>query len=134
MGTDPEDSAVNSYPTDVKVKIIRRLAQTGISSLEITSFVHPQAIPQLKDAEEVVRSVIEELDGIDVRALVPNLRGAERAYGAGVRKLKTMLSATDSHSLSNANAKVIDAQEKLAPIFEYATRENIKVMGSILVA
>src|SRR5690625_7906308 len=46
-------------------------------------------------AEEVVRAVIDELDGVDVRALVPNLRGAERAFGAGVKKLKTMLSATD---------------------------------------
>lgn len=121
-------------PTEDKIDIIRRLAATGISSLEITSFVHPRAIPQLKDAEEVVRAVIDELDGVDVRALVPNLRGAERAFGAGVKKLKTMLSATDSHSLSNANATVADAQVKQAPIFEFAARENIEVMGSISVA
>lgn len=121
-------------PTEDKVKIIRKLARTGISSLEITSFVHPRAIPQLKDAEEVVRTVIDELDGVDVRALVPNLRGAERAVGAGIRKLKTMLSATDSHSLSNANATVADAQDKQSPIFEYAAKENIAVMGSISVA
>ncbi|MEI3607647.1 hydroxymethylglutaryl-CoA lyase [Pseudogracilibacillus sp. SE30717A] len=121
-------------PTEDKVKIIRKLARTGISSLEITSFVHPRAIPQLKDAEEVVRTVIDELEGVDVRALVPNLRGAERAVGAGVRKLKTMLSATDSHSLSNANATVADAQDKQSPIFEFAAKENIAVMGSISVA
>ncbi len=127
--------SINEFiPTENKIEIIRRLAATGISSLEITSFVHPRAIPQLQDAEEVVRTVIDELDGVDVRALVPNLRGAERAFGAGVRKLKTMLSATDSHSLSNANATVADAQEKQAPIFEYAARENIAVMGSISVA
>lgn len=127
--------SINEFiPTENKVEIIRKLAATGISSLEITSFVHPRAIPQLKDAEQVVRTVIDELDGVDVRALVPNLRGAERAFGAGVRKLKTMLSATDSHSLSNANATVTDAQEKQAPIFEYAARENIAVMGSISVA
>lgn len=121
-------------PTENKVKIIRELAGTGISSLEITSFVHPRAIPQLKDAEEVVRTVIDELEGIDVRALVPNLRGAERATSAGVRKLKTMLSATDSHSLSNANATVADAQDKQSPIFEFAAKEDIAVMGSISVA
>ncbi len=121
-------------PTENKVKIIRELAGTGISSLEITSFVHPRAIPQLKDAKEVVRTVIDELEGIDVRALVPNLRGAERATSAGVRKLKTMLSATDSHSLSNANATVADAQDKQSPIFEFAAKENIAVMGSISVA
>lgn len=121
-------------PTEDKVKIIRRLATTGIPSLEITSFVHPRAIPQLKDAEEVVRTVIEELDGVDVRALVPNLKGAERAVGAGVKKVKTMLSATDAHSLSNANATSEAAQNKLTPIFDYAAKENIAVMGSISVA
>lgn len=121
-------------PTANKVKIIRALAQTGISSLEISSFVHPRAIPQLKDAEEVVRTVIDELEGVDVRALVPNLRGIERAVGAGVKKVKTMLSATDSHSLSNANATVVDAQQKQTPIFDYAAANNIEVMGSISVA
>ncbi|MHA6251840.1 hydroxymethylglutaryl-CoA lyase [Oceanobacillus sp. CAU 1775] len=121
-------------PTDDKVGIVRGIAKTGIKSIEITSFVHPKAIPQLKDAEEVVKATIDELEGINLRALVPNLRGAERAYGVGIKKLKTMLSATDSHSLSNANAKVVDAQNQLTPIFEYATKNNIEVMGSISVA
>jgi hydroxymethylglutaryl-CoA lyase len=121
-------------PTDKKIEVIKKLAETGIASLEITSFVHPRAIPQLRDAEEVVRTVIGSLDGIDVRALVPNLKGAERAVGAGVGKLKTMLSATDSHSLSNANATSEDAQYKLTPIFEFAAKENVEVMGSISVA
>lgn len=127
--------AVDDFiPTDDKLEIIRKLASTGIQSLEITSFVHPRAIPQLRDAEEVVRTVIDELDGFDMRALVPNLKGTERAVLAGVKKVKTMLSATDSHSLSNSNATVKDAQKKQAPIFEYAAKENIAVMGSISVA
>ncbi|WP_164219590.1 hydroxymethylglutaryl-CoA lyase [Virgibacillus sp. YIM 98842] len=121
-------------PTEEKVKIIRKLAKTGVKSIEVTSFVHPKAIPQLKDAEEVVGTVIDEMNGIDLRALVPNLKGAERAVLAGVKKVKTMLSATDSHSLSNANATVKDAQDKQAPIFDYASKENIAVMGSVSVA
>lgn len=121
-------------PTKKKIDIIRKLPKTGISSIEITSFVHPKVIPQLKDAEEVVGTVIDELNKVDVRALVPNLRGAERAIGVGVRKIKTMLSATDSHSLSNANATVADAQAQLTPIFEYAAEKNAVVMGSISVA
>lgn len=120
--------------TEDKINIIKKIAKTGIKSLEITSFVHPKAIPQLKDAEEVVTSVIEDLNEIDIRALVPNLRGAERAVSSGVKKLKTMLSATDSHSLSNANATVKEAQQKLMPIFEFAEKHNVEVMGSISVA
>lgn len=120
--------------TEDKIKMIKKLASTGIKSIEITSFVHPKAIPQLSDAEEVVTSVIDELDDIDIRALVPNLRGAERAVASGIKKVKTMLSATDSHSLSNANAKVEEAQNRLLPIFEFAAKKNIEVMGSISVA
>ncbi|GAA3319486.1 hypothetical protein GCM10020331_026570 [Ectobacillus funiculus] len=77
--------------------------------MEITSFVHPRAIPQLKDAEEVVKSV-QDLTNIKFRALVPNVKGTQRAIDAGIKKLKLMLSATDSHSLSNANCLVEEAQ------------------------
>ncbi|MET1030901.1 hydroxymethylglutaryl-CoA lyase [Domibacillus tundrae] len=120
-------------PTDTKVEIIRRLADTGVKSMEITSFVHPKAIPQLKDAEEVV-SRSQDLTGIAFRALVPNAKGAQRAIDVGIKKLKLMLSATDSHSLSNANATVEEAQNALEPIIELAAKHNVKVGGSISVA
>jgi hydroxymethylglutaryl-CoA lyase len=120
-------------PTDTKVEIIRKLADTGVKSMEITSFVHPKAIPQLKDAEEVV-SRSQDLTGIAFRALVPNARGAQRAIDVGIKKLKLMLSATDSHSLSNANATVENAQNALEPIIDLATKNGVKVGGSISVA
>jgi hydroxymethylglutaryl-CoA lyase len=117
-------------PTENKVAIIKKLATTGIQSMEITSFVHPRAIPQLKDAEEVVRQS-QELTGIKFRALVPNVRGAQRAIDSGIKKLKLMLSATDSHSLSNANCLTKEAMEGFAPIIELAEKQ---VGGSISVA
>lgn len=120
-------------PTEKKVEIIRNLATTGIQSMEITSFVHPKAIPQLKDAEEVVKKS-QDLSGVKFRALVPNLKGAERAMDSGITKLKLMLSATDSHSLSNANSTVKEAQDKLEPIIELAHKKRATVGGSISVA
>jgi hydroxymethylglutaryl-CoA lyase len=120
-------------PTEEKIRIVRRLAETGVSSMEITSFVHPQAIPQLKDAGEVVRAV-QDLTDIQFRALVPNAKGAERAAEAGIKKFKLMLSATDSHSLSNANSRTFEAMEKFHPILELAEKENVTVSGSISVA
>lgn len=120
-------------PTDKKVEIIEMLAKTGIKSMEITSFVHSKAIPQLKDAEEVVDRT-KHLTDITFRALVPNIRGAERAIQAGITKLKLMLSATDSHSLSNANATVEEAQKKLEPIIELADKHHVTVGGSVSVA
>lgn len=120
-------------PTEDKVRIVRQLAKTGIQSIEVTSFVHPKAIPQLKDAEIVV-SQVKELEEINFRALVPNLRGAERAIHAGIKSIKLMLSATDSHSLSNANCLVKEAQDKFYPIIELANKHEVKVSGSISVA
>ncbi|MGM0876697.1 MAG: hydroxymethylglutaryl-CoA lyase [Bacillota bacterium] len=120
-------------PTEEKIRIVRALAKTGIQSMEITSFVHPRAIPQLRDAEEVVKSV-QDLTNIKFRALVPNVRGAQRAIDAGIKKLKLMLSATDSHSLSNANCLVKEAQIGFSPIIELAEKHGVKVGGSISVA
>src|SRR5690625_4153210 len=86
---DGFQSIPDFIPTQDKINIIYRFIQTGIKSLEISSFVHPRAIPQLKDAQEVVTAVLEEAheNKVDVRALVPNLKGAERAYESGVRKV-----------------------------------------------
>lgn len=120
-------------PTEEKIRIIRGLANTGIKHIEVTSFVHPRAIPQLKDAEEVVKRV-QDLDGVKFRALVPNLRGAERAINAGMKKIKILLSATDSHSLSNSNCMVKEAQMDHLPIVELAGKYGVEVGGSIAVA
>ncbi len=123
----------NWIPTEDKIRIIRLLVGTGIKHVEATSFVHPRAIPQLKDAEEVVKG-IQDLTDVKIRALIPNFKGAERAVAVGVKKLKLLLSATDSHSLSNANATVKEAQERLLPIVEFAGKSNVEVSGSIAVA
>ena len=120
-------------PTEEKIRIIKNLASTGIKHIEVTSFVHPRAIPQLKDAEEVVARV-KDLEDIQFRALVPNLRGAQRAIDSGINKIKLLLSATDSHSLSNSNCLVSEAQEGLLPIVELAASKGVKVGGSITVA
>jgi hydroxymethylglutaryl-CoA lyase len=119
--------------TERKIEIVRKLANTGIQSIEVTSFVHPKAIPQLRDAEEVVKQT-QDLTGVMFRALVPNVRGAQRAIDVGIKKLKLMLSATDSHSISNANCLTEEAMNGFSPIIELAEKNNVKVGGSISVA
>lgn len=73
-------------PTEKKIEVINRLSRTGIPRIEATSFVHPKAIPQLRDAEEVMKG-IERVPGVSYRALVPNEFGARRALAAGVDEL-----------------------------------------------
>ncbi|WP_040978506.1 hydroxymethylglutaryl-CoA lyase [Oceanobacillus jeddahense] len=118
--------------TDSKVEIINRLQKCGFSQIEVTSFVHPKAVPQMKDADEVLQRVTKE-EGVVFRALIPNVKGLERAIKANVDKVKLMLSATDSHSLYNANSKTMEAIENFKPIVQRAEGTNIKVSGSISV-
>lgn len=119
-------------PTKEKIQMIKELVDVGIKNIEATSFVHPKAIPQLRDAEEVIKG-IQELVNVNIRALVPNLIGAERAIQAGVTKLKLLLSSTDSHSLSNSNCTIDKAKENLLPVIELSNKHNIEIGGSLTV-
>ncbi|WP_100401140.1 hydroxymethylglutaryl-CoA lyase [Bacillus sp. FJAT-44742] len=120
-------------PTEEKVNIINELMLCGFSQMEVSSFVHPKAVPQLKDATEVLKN-IKRKEGVKLRALIPNEKGMERALEAKVDKVKLMLSATDSHSLHNANAKTFAAMEKFKPIVNMAEGTDTTVSGSISVA
>ena len=70
-------------PTELKIEVVNRLSDTGVPKIEVTSFVHPKAIPQLRDAEEVMRHITRQ-SGTIYAALVPNDKGAKRAVDAGV--------------------------------------------------
>lgn len=120
-------------PTDEKISYINQLSECGFKEIEVTSFVHPRAVTQLKDAAEVLQE-IKRKENIKYRALVPNLRGLERAIAVKVDKVKLMLSATDSHSIHNANATTSNAMKDFLAIFEKANMHGIKVAGSIAVA
>ena len=119
--------------TEEKIKYINRLADCGFAQIEVSSFVHPLATPQLKDAEEVFRGITRK-EGVIYRALIPNMRGLNRAIEVGVQKVKLMLSCTDSHSLHNANAKTFDAMKDFSLLKQKADEHHIKVGGSIAVA
>lgn len=122
-----------NVPTDVKVDVINQIFTGGFNQIEVTSFVHPKAVPQMKDADEVL-SRINRPEGVILRALVPNLRGLERAIEAEIDKVKLMLSATDSHSLNNANAKTFDAMKDFSNIVKQSEGTKVKVGASISVA
>lgn len=120
-------------PTEEKIKIVNDLILCGFKQIEISSFVHPKAIPQLKDATELLEGV-NRVPDVKFRALVPNMKGMERAIEAKVDKVKLMLSATDSHSISNANCLTSEALEGFNPLLEQAANYDISVSGSISVA
>jgi hydroxymethylglutaryl-CoA lyase len=87
-------------PTEAKIALINALGRTGLSKIEATSFTSPKAIPALRDAEEVMRG-IERAPGVTYSALVPNLRGAERAMAVRVDELNLVMSVSETHNLAN---------------------------------
>jgi hydroxymethylglutaryl-CoA lyase len=87
-------------PTADKIALVNRLSRCGIDKIEVTSFTSPKAIPTLADAEEVMRG-IERVPGVTYAALVPNVRGAERALACGVDELNLVMSVSETHNLAN---------------------------------
>ena len=86
----------NFIPTDDKVALIDALSQCGFAKIEVTSFTSPKAIPMLRDAEEVMRR-IQRVQGVEYTVLVPNLRGAERAFESRADELNLVMSTSETH-------------------------------------
>lgn len=87
-------------PTEDKIALVNALSEAGLAKIEVSSFVSPKAIPALRDAEQVLRE-IKRKPGVVYSALVPNVRGAERAVESRVDELNLVMSASESHNLSN---------------------------------
>ncbi|MEU8606896.1 hydroxymethylglutaryl-CoA lyase [Actinoplanes sp. NPDC048791] len=100
----PRDGLQNEepIPTDNKVRLIDALSGTGVRRIEAVSFVHPRAIPQMADADEVWARAWHNPD-VRYSALIPNTRGAERAIAAGFREIEVVVSASDTHNRRNLN-------------------------------
>jgi hydroxymethylglutaryl-CoA lyase len=89
-------------PTDGKLALLDALLDAGVRRLELTSFVSPRWIPQLADAEEVVRRAPAR-EGVGYGALCPNAKGLERARAAGLGEIAVFLSASETHNRKNIN-------------------------------
>ncbi len=90
-------------PPEQKIEIIEQILDSGVKHIEFTSFVSPKAIPQMADAAEVTKTVLERHPDADLFALVPNLRGAANAYSLGLRKVCYVVSLSVSHNKANIN-------------------------------
>ncbi|MHB8341261.1 MAG: beta/alpha barrel domain-containing protein, partial [Mycobacteriales bacterium] len=115
----PRDGLQNEapVPTAGKVALIDALSRTGLDRIEAVSFVSPRAIPQMADADEVW-GAIERRSGVRYSALVPNLRGAERALAAGVRELEVVVSASDTHNRRNVGRATAESLDDIAAILD----------------
>jgi hydroxymethylglutaryl-CoA lyase len=112
---DGLQSIGRAMPTPVKHRWIAALAAAGLREIEVGSFVSPKLLPQMADAEEVVREAVT-IPALTVLALVPNLKGAERAIAAGAHKLTVPTSASREHSLANVRKTPEESIEEVRKI------------------
>ncbi|WP_406372047.1 hydroxymethylglutaryl-CoA lyase [Streptomyces sp. NBC_00647] len=118
-----------TVPTEVKAEFIRRLADSGLATIEATSFVHPKWVPQLADAEQLFPQVADLPVALPV--LVPNERGLERALALGARHVAVFASATESFAKANLNRTVDEALAMFEPVVNRAKAANLTVRGYI---
>jgi hydroxymethylglutaryl-CoA lyase len=133
----PRDGFQNEpevIPTDEKVRLIDMLAATGLSRLEVTSFVRPDVIPQLADADEVLTR-IDRPPEVAYSVLIPNERGLERALEHRDRfdEINVFLSATETHNRRNVNRSIAASLEGLGRTIATARAEGLRCEGVISV-
>jgi len=131
----PRDGFQNEpevIPTAEKVRLIGMLASSGLERLEVTSFVRPDVIPQLADAEQVLEA-IERPKGVSYSVLVPNERGLERALVHRDRfdEVNLFLSASETHNKKNVNRGVAESLAGLEATIATARGEGIRCEGVI---
>ncbi|ARK29142.1 hydroxymethylglutaryl-CoA lyase [Halalkalibacter krulwichiae] len=129
----PRDGLQNErqwIETEDKINWINQLAETGLSYIELTSFVHPKWIPALADANEVVKGV-KRNKSVSFGALVPNERGLERALQVGIDEVAVFLSASETHNRKNINKSIKETINILKPVVYQAKLADKSVRGYI---
>lgn len=128
---DGLQSEPDFVPTDQKLELIERLSDTGLTRIEISSFVRPGAIPQLKDSEEVVARV-RRRPGVRYSALVPNPRGLERALAAGINDIALFVSASETHNQKNVRMSVAESLRGFRRLVETALDHGMNIRGYVV--
>lgn len=117
-------------PTEDKIALVNALSRAGLAKIEVTAFVSPQAIPALRDAEQVLRE-IERVPAVVYSALVPNVRGAERAIDARADELNLVMSASESHNLANLRMTRQQSYQALSAVNAIARQAGTAVNVSL---
>jgi isopropylmalate/homocitrate/citramalate synthase len=132
----PRDGLQNEaekLSVDTRVRFVDLLTDSGLPAIEVGSFVAPSAVPQLADTEEVFRR-IQRASGVRYPALVPNVRGLERAIAAGVREIAVFTAASETFNRRNIHAGIDESIERFQPVVARAREDGIRVRGYVSTA
>ena len=128
---DGLQSAGQFVETADKIRLLNQLSKTGLSKIEVTSFVSPKAVPLLADAEAVLDS-IERVPGVVYSALIPNIRGLERALAVDLDEVNVVMSVSNAHNMANLRMTCDDSLNQFREIC--ANRGSLKVNGTLATA
>jgi len=129
----PRDGLQNEnewVPTETKISLIDKLADTGLTKIEATSFVSPKWVPQLKDAHEVFTG-IKHIAGVSYPVLTPNMKGFKRALEADAKEIAVFSAASEEFTQMNTNCSIEESINRFRPVLEEAQQNNIPVRGYI---
>jgi hydroxymethylglutaryl-CoA lyase len=129
----PRDGLQNetkTIPTEKKAEFIALLVAAGLKDIEVASFVHPKWVPQLADAQDLIKR-LEFTPDVRYSALVPNMKGLERAIASGIRRIAVFTAASESFNHKNINMGVQQSLEVFKPVVSRAAAEGISVRGYI---
>ena len=118
-------------PTEDKLSLLRDLVDAGFPVIEVGSFMHPKKVPQMADTDDLFKALVNEFPGVEFRALIPNLRGVQRAADCGCKKVKLNVSASREHNLKNLNMTPEESVAGFADCVKAAAEHGIEVSGSI---
>ena len=129
----PRDGLQNEQTqisTADKILLVDLLSATGLSKIEVTSFVSPKWVPQMADAAEVLAGINRNA-GVDYAALTPNMRGFDAAVDANADEVAIFASASEGFSQNNINCSIAESLERFAPVAEAAQKTGIPVRGYV---
>jgi hydroxymethylglutaryl-CoA lyase len=119
-----------SIPVDVKVSLIERLAEAGMSTIEAGSFVNPQWVPQMAGSDEVFHA-LSRREGVRYTALTPNLVGLERAIDCGVNEVAIFGAASEAFSQKNINCSIAESLQRFEKVMQRAEQAGLRVRGYV---
>jgi hydroxymethylglutaryl-CoA lyase len=129
----PRDGLQNEkqmVPAAVKIELVHRLQQAGLTEIEVTSFVSPKWVPQMADATEVMAGIARQ-PGVRHSVLTPNLKGFEAALPSKPDEIVVFGAASEAFSQRNINCSIAESIERFAPVVAAARENGISVRGAI---
>ena len=126
-GLQNEPSAIS---TSDKVRLVDLLSKTGLSKIEVASFVNPKAVPQMADGADVMARISRQ-KGVAYTCLTPNMKGLERALASGADEVAVFASASEGFSQANINCSIAESLKRFGPVMAAAKARSLAVRGYV---